>query len=251
LGISVLNREALLSLPGVREVRVGNPIRVLVDAVLGLPLDITTQIQKPGGNMADWFEQALAHHERRLGLKRPARGRDPAEDFFATLLKRAGVGGVPTRECERLAGANSVFVPRPYQKNVQTGTYRIWVELGAALKGGDQFSFPHHGEMADAGLGGHSEGPRISIEESWPSLLWKRLLQAPHREPGNLQALLRDFGIRESFDIKVAESCLAHCVLHPDHADALVLALAGVILPSNSGEIPTAGEGWITGLARP
>ncbi len=142
--MSAMNREALLDLPGVRDACGEGRLRVLVDAVLGLPAAITAQIQRSGASLAGWFEQARVHHERRLGLGLLARGRDPAEDFFAALLKRAGVSGVPTRECERLSGANSVFIPRPYQKNVQTGTYRIWVELGAAIHRGEQFSFPHH-----------------------------------------------------------------------------------------------------------
>ena len=250
LNISALNRDAFLELPGVREAQDSKQLRVLVDAVLGLPAGVTAQIQKPGASLAGWLEQARLHHEKRLDLKLPARGRDPAEDFFATLLKHSGVSGVPTRECERLSGANSVFVPRPYQKNVQTGTYRIWVELGGAIRNGEQFRFPHHDGAESAIVASSSQMPLISIEESWPSLLWKRLLQAPHRAPGNLQALLRAFAERESLDIKVAKACLDTCALHPDHADALVLALAGVTLPLGAGENPIAGEGWITGLAR-
>jgi len=251
LSLSALNRDALLGLPGVGAAQGAGQLRVLVDAVLGLPVDITTQIQKPGASLTGWFEQACAHHESRLRQGMLARGRDPAEDFFATLLKRAGASGVPTRECERLAGANSVFVPRPCQKNVQTGTYRIWVELGAAIRSGERFRFPHHGDSPREGLEGDSPAPGISLEESWPSLLWKRLLQASHREPGNLRVLLQTLGKREGLDITITEPCMQYCARHPDHADALVLALAGVILPENSGENPIAGEGWITGLARP
>ena len=221
-------------------------IRVLVDCVLGLPSVMTSQNRKPLPLRAALL-QAVEYFASLEREGMPSRGRGPAEEFFARILRESGQSGIPTRLCERLAGANSVFKSRPYQKNVQTGTYRIWVELGQELLANRSFIFPHHEADRPLDLG----QPKLLIEESWPSLLWKTLLGAKAREPARLDELLRELSERIQKKLVCSHRDLEICATHPDQADALVLALGGLLLPQWDGEIPIAQEGWITGLALP
>jgi len=226
--------------------------RVLVDCVLGLPASITTQIPlppplSPTAEPLRWALKAAAQHHRdclRKGV--PARGRPAAEAFFLELFRQSGLEEIPERACEKKAGANSVFRARPYQKNVQTGTYRIWVELGLELlseQGALDLQFPHHEDSVGISR-------KISVEESWPSLLWREFLGFPSRQPKALSGALQKVAKNTGVFIHCAEADLQWCAEHPDHADALVLALAGFFLPSATPDLIPSGEGWITGLAK-
>ena len=170
-----------------------------------------------------------------FGMKR-------AEAFFAHLLEQWGVHGIPRRQCEQLCNANSVFNPRPYQKNIQTGTYRIWRDMVLGEDGKRWFSlWPFEAAQ--------NEQPHVF--EAYPTLMWRQLLGVRTR---NL-ALLKD---------AVMHACKAHGVeittrewpllrRHADVADAAVLAMGGMLLQRQQALFtpvqPRGMEGWIAGLA--
>lgn len=83
---------------------------IIVDSVLGLPHDCI-----PDSNFSwDYFETSLP----RNGLVKRY-GRDLAHRFFCEFKK--DLKHKPTRLCEELAQANSVFDLTPFQRNISTG----------------------------------------------------------------------------------------------------------------------------------
>jgi len=239
------DRLALLGV--IADVELGDRCpRVLVDAVLGLPFDITSQNHLQGDLRAALRDAGQFFVRRqREGLSH--RGRLAAEAYFEGLLKSLpGTQGVPTREAERLAGANSVFLSRPYQKNVQTGTFRIWVELARWLDeetSHQDVCFPHHDPST------FISPQKWRVEESWPSLLWRTLLGVKVRSPKELGGALKSLEKSRKIRFFCDSENLEFCATHPDHADALVLALGGILLPESQQQGPP-GEGWITGLVK-
>jgi hypothetical protein len=224
--------------------------RVLVDAVLGLPRDITSQNHKHA-DFRSSLRDALLFFKDHLKNGEIARGRGAAEAYFQGVLRawsgnaQGGSSGLPAREAERLAGANSVFLTRPYQKNVQTGTYRIWIELAQwlAKEGMQAVHFPHHDPSAPLPVS------QWSVEESWPSLLWRTLFGCRTRKPAEFGNELKRLEKKLSLRLVCSSEDLDFCAKHPDHADALILALGGILLPRSKSE-GLKGEGWITGLKK-
>jgi hypothetical protein len=221
---------------------------LIIDCVLGLP----------GGSrdLWEWFEEAAS-------APSPAFGRAPAEAFFAKILAsgqvRESANGerFPRRRIEALAGANSVFASRPFQKNIQTGTYRIWRELGLGARecqGPWLDLWPFHGP-----------GHRPLAMEGFPSWMWRRVFECPTRDldalPEAFARVFQQVGIVPVFrragkggPLSVGE---AWALLQGDAdlCDALVLAAGGMLL-HRRGELLDAtireraprGEGWIAGV---
>ena len=84
-------------------------IVVCLDCVLGLPQELNIS-----------WRQALDLIKSNEGY-----GREPARKFFLKL----GEGQILRRTVEIICSANSVFSERPFQKNIQTGTYRMWKDI--------------------------------------------------------------------------------------------------------------------------
>ena len=221
------------------------PVLVLVDCVLGLPQSLY-EAQAGGLSPRAWLDH-LFRSAARFGP--PAFGRGSAERFFASILGSQALEmgqGYPTRECERLAGANSVFCARPYQKNVQTGTYRIWRDLGSDVLENWRIA------PQDRSIGSPEVGQRW-LMEGWPSLLWRKVFGLPHRQPRNLREAAERTYAESGLTLRCDPRAWSFLEASPDHADAAVLALAGPLLQKTESLFPTlrtsSAEGWIAGLA--
>lgn len=193
-------------------------LTIIADCVLGLPQGV-----RPG------FYEALA----RAG-QTDAFGRLAAQAFFESLERAEPL---PRREVEVRCKANSVFQTHPFQKNIQTGTFRMWKDLAAEP---GWFHFP----VLDSG-GARASTP---IFEGYPSLSWKQLFGVNKRSPERLAALIQ---IRFP-EINISVETKALIEKDPNLADAAVLALAGWYwLYKNKFswlKYPKAQiEGWILG----
>jgi hypothetical protein len=193
---------------------VGTPLQICVDCVLGLPSVIGIS-----------WRSAVKMTARFQGY-----GRKPASDFFRHL----GNGRSPKREVERICRANSIFQERPFQKNIQTGTYRLWKDLAQNL---ENFYVP--------ALENRTASNQVSLTEGYPSMSWRQLFQTKGRQPENLRELIRSHKI--PFEISTSQQKQ----IAKDHnfADAYVLAAALTFAHSRTSEIIKfrGPEGWILG----
>lgn len=223
----------------------GTDSMIVVDCVLGLPYSSGAS----EGVDALWalFAEAARDVDARSGF-----GRVQAETFFSELAHRRGFGSgppFPARACEARARANSVFQARPYQKNVQCGTYRIWRDLGRSLAI-DGARWTRFGWFEDFETG---TGPWTF--EAFPSLLWRSRLGLATRDRARLKsALVKSKMFNEPVHVS-KEDWLA-LEKSSDWADAAVLALTGASLAQNGqwNRMPELEvsrlrqEGWILGL---
>lgn len=219
-------------------------VAILVDCVFGWA----------EGSAPLWklFQRA---HEFESGSG-PRFGRSIAEGFFAKLLMHlrrdlpsqepAGVA-LPHRRCEVLSGANSVFQSRPFQRNIQTGTFRIWREMGesgSAWANLWPFDAPQD-----------SRPDRPWVFEAYPTWLWREVLGLRVREPLKLRSAVTERLGSDPGDSATWERIEGS----PDLADAAVLAIGGFILdlenrleepfPSFREQREISSEGWIVGVS--
>ncbi len=204
-------------------------VLIVVDSVLGLPME------SKGIPSELWtlFRKAAAKDS--FGLK-------TSQEFFSQFLKPSQKNSFPTRLCERMASANSVFAVRPAQRNIQTGTFRIWKDLGHAQKPWIKV-WPFDGF-------GETSGPWLM--EGYPSLIWKKVFGYSRRD-----IELLTLSIHKEIP-KVDLGRLQKLKMTPDHADALLLALGAIKLhnekrlflpfPWFSSLPQLQTEGWIMGL---
>jgi|GEM_PF-974013 len=253
-------------------VEVPRDIVVLADCVFGLPSDM----RRGNASLRQLLDRAATHDS---AASEPL-GRQRSAAFFRNILKEFRPGRDddkkwPLRRCEQLASSNSVFQEHPFQKNIQSGTYRIWCDLGRSLRkqNGHAVRFwPHDftterhtnnanntNDAQDAHATG--AGQMMTIAEGYPSLYWKTFFGTKTRRPEDLQTLstaaLKDLGW--------SLTCPHWEVItnDPDTADAAVLALAAFIMQSSSelfqrslscAPDPSATvfhadfEGWIAGV---
>ncbi len=220
-------------------------LAIVLDAVIGVPA-------------ACWPREAagLTSGDRPWALfaraaAQPGWGRAVGEAFFAELLPKGTTLELPRRACEALAGANSVFVTRPFQKNVQTGTFRIWKDLAA--DGGPRW----------ANFGAFDARAAVRgapwIYEGYPSLVWARVFGQRTRAPARFPEVLARAAAM-SVVVDASAAVVRQVTASPDVADAAVLALGAACLDATRrGRLAApasamdAGEGWILGLedARP
>jgi hypothetical protein len=241
-----------LSRAGVPAVEWGS-CALLLDCVLGLPHEVCAGSEEGASFLWKLFKKAAAY-----SYQGKSYGREAAEVFFAEILEQSGQKGIPTRQCEELAAANSVFRSRPFQKNIQTGTYRLWKDLGKEL--GREAS--GWGNFWPANLWSSPDLARPWIFEGYPSWIWKRVLGLPHRDSKLLKQLF-DSGRMEFADrVRVKASDWNLLLEDADLTDAFVLAIGGLALqdrkelwspPLFQGLTPEQKkriqrEGWILGL---
>jgi len=172
-------------------------IVVLADCVFGLPSDM----RRGDASLRQLLDHAATHDST---TSEPL-GRKRSSAFFRKILEEFRRDGFkdkkwPLRLCEQLASSNSVFQEHPFQKNIQSGTYRIWCDLGRS-----------HGNQKDAVLRfwphDFTTGPEsnkvvadriITVAEGYPSLYWRNDFGAKTRRPEALKALataaLKDLG---------------------------------------------------------
>lgn len=215
-------------------------VAIALDAVIGVPRPCW-----PGAIAGlEGGDRPWALFARAAAL--PGWGRAVGEAFFAELLPRELAKELPRRQCERLAGANSVFVTRPFQKNVQTGTFRIWKDLASG------------GASRWANVGGFDARARVEggpwLYEGYPSWCWMKLFGLRTRAPERFRDVLAKAAER-GIVVRPSASILRAIGGSPDVADAAVLALGAACLdrvrPHGLRAPPAAvrgGEGWILGL---
>lgn len=157
---------------------------VAVDCVLGLPQPVYGGLSQSG-----WFQKGSAEQHLRgcfdrvydycnkLRLKKEAfLGRKAAEIFFESMMRQAGFTEQAQRNdenllrvCEKNLGAQSLFKARPYQRNIQTGSFRIWHDLGKMQSEGEIFSIlPFHSMHEKYS----SSSSVMLIAEAYPSIYW-------------------------------------------------------------------------------
>ncbi len=220
-------------------------LAILIDAVIGLP----------AACWPSWTE-ALSGGDRPWSLfvrasGVPGWGRGPGTSWFSSLLERDPLtipsAELPRRACEELAGANSVFLTRPFQKNVQTGTFRLWKDLASSPeRWANVWAFDRRAVV---------RGPWLF--EGYPSLLWWRVFGHRRRAPARFREVVAkapSLGVA----VRAGRALVSAIEASPDVADAAVLALGAACLDVE-GRLLTpfrfferdaisAGEGWIVGL---
>jgi hypothetical protein len=143
------------------------------------------------------------------------------------------------RKADLLARAQSVFRELPYQRNIQSGTFRIWSGLGGA----PWLNVWPFCERA------HPR--RAWLAEGYPSLFWRSVLLQKKRDPAMLSPWIR---ARWGRLIRV-ERGTEERLLDPDFADAAVLCLCSFELLADQKSMIAKRrdypqeEGWIFGLS--
>lgn len=193
-------------------------LKICMDCVLGLPKEL-----KLPWRMAIQKASEIKTY-----------GRAPAQSFFREILSERKIKHIPTRQVEALCRANSVFQERPFQKNIQTGTFRFWKEM--ALE-------PHWFYVPRLSGEKKYSRSRIPIMEGYPSLAWRLLFGVNRREPENLFRHLKTHFPEMRFSpvqLKLFQS-------DANLADAAVLALLARKLMNQELSGPATQEGWILG----
>jgi hypothetical protein len=220
-------------------------LAIVVDAVIGLPARCWR------GNGADdvW---ALLGRTHRV----PGYGRAAAESFFHPFIPSSrsradAAAALPRRACEIAADANSVLTTRPYQKNVQTGTFRIWKDLTRdAARWVSLWPF-------------EARRARPWLFEGYPSYVWTRVFGFARRSPARIRELAQraaTMGVR----VNASRATLAAVAADADLADAVALAIGAACLQTSGRLVAPyrgfgrhlasarragrAREGWIMGV---
>jgi hypothetical protein len=133
----------------------------ILDTVLGLP--------KTCGRVVDHelFMAAKEYrHKHGLGLQ-------AAHQFFQSLLPKREETKIseppihPRRRIEEELKAQSVFALTPYQRNIASGTYRIWSELA-------DWNPLNYRIWPDSLPDDESTHPRVTLVEAYPSAIWSK-----------------------------------------------------------------------------
>lgn len=161
----------------------------------------------------------------------PGYGRSVATEFFAQLSPDAK----PRRKIEIQLGANSIFQEKPFQKNIQTGTFRCWKELAQSA---DNFCFPAIENISSLQL-----SPALKVFEGYPSFSWKTLLKLKTRDVSQLPTALQQYFPKIIWEDQHQDAVEKDANL----ADAFVLALAISQETERALTIPASKEGWILG----
>ena len=186
-----------------------------IDCVLGLPVELRLP-----------WREALELLEGYEGY-----GRKPAQEYFRALSKNH----IYRRKVELLCRANSVFQEKPYQKNIQTGTFRFWKDLIANSR---DFYVP--------ALETRTRSNQLPLFEGYPSHSWKILLGTKHRRPESLSELIHTNKIKVVWNQVHQESVNKD----PNLADAFLLALTIKTLKEEALQQTPHPEGWILGAAK-
>lgn len=220
-----LSRESLLRL---------NVDAIVLDSVIGLPHDVWPIKKKSAGGVWNLFQKAA---------EAPAYGRVAGENFFKSFLKEKM--DTPSRVCEKIANANSIFTTRPFQKNIQTGSFRSWRDLGKEKKFLNLWPFETRSSF-------NSSKPWIF--EGYPSWVWKHLLETTKRSSENLKKII---ATKSKVQIKPAKPNQWSLIeRNQDSADAFVLGFLLIhMLHGKSLELfpklpvfVLEYEGWILGV---
>lgn len=183
-----------------------------VDCVFGLP----------EGLSISWRE-ALEYIK-----KSPGYGREPAQNFF----RKIGKGHILKRKNEIALGANSVFQEKPFQKNIQTGSYRIWKDISQES---ESFFLP--------ALEKKKYKNSFTLVEGYPSYSWQLIFDVSRREPSKLATLIKKKKISVKWGVQHQNAVLRD----PNLADAFLLALTAQKFYPTIKDLKPNQEGWILG----
>lgn len=212
-------------------------VALMLDCVLGLPESVMPE----DGADALWRVMTSSAQGDEDGVRF---GMARAQKFFDALLPPTE--SLPQRACEVLCGAVSVFQTRPFQKNVQTGTYRIWRDLTSTQPRWVNL-WPFESEpMPDAPW----------AFEAFPSWMWRNKLGVRTRDRSMLKLAVKMAGKRAGLTFSVDNWELLEA--DANAADAAVLCVGAAILQEERRlMVPFEGfqahpcrrkEGWIAGL---
>ena len=180
-------------------------VLIVADCVLGLPKQVVGR--KPPYRLLTSLMEAAARFEG-VGLK-------AGEDFFNEHLPVADKldDKALLREQEKFLKCLSVFKNKPFQRNVQTGTYRIWGDLG------------QNKEYQNFNIWPYEDSPdKVYLCEGYPA----HAKEIVEREGAN----------------KIEGFSSLKCVSQ-DHKDASYLAILGALFFNPSHEIKNKNEGCI------
>jgi len=199
---------------------------VAVDAVLGLPGVCgikQTALKKCFENAYRSYDSGLREGERHFSSFLNHLSNESPQDRSA--LRRI---------CEEKTQAQSVFVNKPAQRNIQTGTHRIWRDLGRDTSWFELW--PSHRNV-----------DCILLCEVYPSFFWRSVLGLKSRQPKKLGAIKSAFNVGGRLD--------AIYSTQGDWADAAIAALGTLacIMSKPLAQADTlpqeaTQEGWILGL---
>ena len=173
----------------------------------------------------------------------PDYGREMGEIFFKAFLKEKM--DAPSRVCEKIANANSIFTTRPFQKNIQTGSFRSWRDLGKEKKFLNLWPFETRSSF---------DSSKPWIFEGYPSWVWKNLLKTSKRYPKNLKKIT---STKSKIQIKPAKPDQWSLIeKNPDSADAFVLGFLLIHMLREKKlelfpklpDLVLQYEGWILGV---
>lgn len=190
------------------------PRLICIDCVLGLP-------KSTGITLREAIQ---------LTEKINAFGRKPAQNFFENMAK----GKTHNRKIETTLGANSVFTVHPFQKNIQTGTFRFWKEMAQSPDWFYLPALPNERKLVTK---------KIPVVEGYPSYYWKVLLNEAQRRPHKIVEILKIKYPHLKLEKEEQKDLLNDANL----ADALLLALAAQKFQDEIKRAPHA-EGWILGF---
>jgi hypothetical protein len=153
-------------------------------------------------------------------------------------LKNRGHAVPEFRGIDLKVKAQSVFRPIPYQRNIQTGSFRIWTELSGST-----------------GIGvwpwsrlENSKGSLLA--EAYPSWMARNLFGLKSRSPQEFLRWMKTNGtVRVSFKKEVGQKLLDST----EATDSAILAMGSMILYEQSPEAFKSTprkrrEGWILGV---
>lgn len=192
--------ESLLDQEGLKPQK--NRTLVVADCVLGLPEQI----------VKDQDPLTLLLRTMRAASLNKGVGLSAGEQFFIRQFPESQkMSSIElTRKSERGLKCLSVFKNKPFQKNVQTGTYRIWSDLGEEQSYKDFNIWPYQNEPG-----------RAYLCEGYPSYAKKNV------------------------DIKKVEEIKKTKDLSPDHQDAAALCLLGKVCADFLKQAESEKEGKI------
>jgi len=179
-------------------------VLIVADCVLGLPKKVIGN-HNPLKKILNLMDKAFSSGG--LGLR-------DGELFFSKICHPLKLDdGDLLRIQEKTLNCLSVFKSKPFQRNVQTGTYRIWSDLG---NGKEYLNF-----------------------NIWPYQQKEKRAYLCEGYPAHAMKVVKLEAVKATLNIDIFSE------LSKDHKDATALALLGVLFFDSSNEIKEITEGCI------
>jgi hypothetical protein len=223
LYIKSLDKESILQL--VKSEENLSKTFILVDSVLGLPLEdtINDQIKKIFKTASDF-----SFNNKRFGA-------EVAYQFFNSLLINKKSKNYPQRKIEIITKANSIFKLKPFQRNIGCGTFRVWKDLA---KNTNWYNIWPVNKL---------DKNKCIIAEGYPSYYWKNLVLAKR---GDSKALLKFIETNLKVKVNFGDNKDFKTI---DHMDSCILSLKAALASEKDFYLDESQkilkkEGWIFGV---